>query len=85
MPGVPYRVVMPAIAGPVHGFPPHSYYCHSVGAEASQGGAEARSRSCSPPGPALSDVPVDELAYPGMLVEVEAIAAIGPRRGNEPR
>ena len=63
----------------------NTYYCHSVGAEASQGGAEARSRSCSRPGPALSDVPVDELAYPGMLVEIEAVAAIGPRRGVEPR
>ena len=63
----------------------NTYYCRSVGAGALQGGAEARSRSCSPPGPALSDVPVDELAYPGMLVEIEAIAAIGPRRGVEPR
>ena len=63
----------------------NTYYCHSVGAEASQGDAEARSRSFSPPGPALSDVPVDELAYPGMLVEIEAVAAIGPRRGVEPR
>ena len=63
----------------------NSYYCHSVGAGALQGGAEARSRRFSPPGPALSDVPVEELAYPGMLVEIEAIAAIGPRRGVEPR
>ena len=51
----------------------NTYYCHSVGAGALQGGAEARSRRFSPPGPALSDVPVDELAYPGMLVEIEAI------------
>ena len=63
----------------------NTYYCHSVGTEASQGGAEARSRRYSPPGPALSDVRVDELAYPGMLVEIEATAAIGPRRGNERR
>ena len=63
----------------------NTYYCHSVGAGASQAGPEARSRHFSPPGPASSDVPVDELAYPGMLVEIEAIAAIGPRRGVEPR
>ena len=62
----------------------NTYYCHSVGGGALQGGAEARSRRFSPPGPALSDVPVDELAYPGMLVEMEAIAAIGPRRGVDP-
>ena len=63
----------------------NSYYCHRVCAGASQDGAEARSRCFSPPGPASSDVPVDELAYPGMLVEFEAIAAISPRRGVEPR
>ena len=63
----------------------NSYYCHRVGAAALQDGAEQRSRCFSPPGPALSDVPVDELAYAGMLVEIEAIAAIGPRRGLEPR
>ena len=33
----------------------------------------------------MSDVPVDELAYPGTLVEIEAIAAINPRSGVEPR
>ena len=60
----------------------NTYYCHSVGTGALQGGAEARNRGFSPPGPALSDVPVDELAYPGMLVEIEAIAAIGPREGS---
>ena len=54
-----------------------------VGAGALHGGAEARSRRFSPPGPALSDVPVDELAYPGMLVEIEAIAAIGPPARRE--
>ena len=63
----------------------NTYYCHRVGAGAPHDGAEPRSRRFSPPGPALSDVPVDELAYPGMLVEIEAIAAIGPRRGVEPR
>ena len=39
-------------------------YCHRVGAGALQDGADPRSRRFSPPGPALSDVPVDELAYP---------------------
>ena len=63
----------------------NTYYCHSVGAGALCDGAEPRSRCFSPPGPAWSDVPVDELAYPGMLVEFEAIAAISPRRGVEPR
>ena len=63
----------------------NTYYCHSVDAAALRAGAEVRSRHCSPPGPALSDVPVDELAYPGMLVEIEAIAATGPRRGVEAR
>ena len=63
----------------------NTYYCHSVGAGALQDGAEPRSRCFSPPRPASSDVPVDELAYPGMLVEIEAIAAIGLRRVVEPR
>ena len=63
----------------------NTYYCHRVGAGALHDGAEPRSRCFSPPGPAWSDVPVDELAWPGMLVEIEAIAAIGPRRGVEPR
>ena len=63
----------------------NSYYCHRVGAGALQDGAEPRSRCFPPPGPALSDVPVDELAWPGMLVEIEAIAAVGPLRGDESR
>ena len=63
----------------------NTYYCHSVGTEVLQDGAEPRSRCFSPPGPAMSDVPVDELAYAGMLVEIEAIAATGPRRGGKPR
>ena len=63
----------------------NSYYCHGVRAGASQDAAEVRSHCFSPPGPAVSDVPVDELAYPGMLVEIEAIAAISPRREIEPR
>ena len=63
----------------------NTYYCHRVGSGALQEGADPRSRCFPPPGPALSDVPVDELAYAGMLVEIEAIAAIGPRRGGEPR
>ena len=54
----------------------NTYYCHSVDAEALQDGADPRSRCFPPPGPASSDVPVDELAYAGMLVEIEAIAAI---------
>ena len=62
----------------------NTYYCHSVGAGTLQDGADPRSRWFYPPGPALSDVPVDELAWPGMLVEIEAIAAVGPRRGFEP-
>ena len=62
----------------------NTYYCHRVGAGVLHDGAEPRSRRFSPPGPALSDVPVHELAYAGMLVEVEAIAAINPRRGVEP-
>ena len=62
----------------------NTYYCHRTGAGAVQDGADPRSRCFSPPGPALSDVPVDELAYPGMLVEIEAIAAIGLRQGVEP-
>ena len=61
----------------------NTYYCHRAGAL--HDGAEPRSRCFSPPGPASSDVPVDELAWPGMLVEIEAIAAIGPRRGVESR
>ena len=63
----------------------NTYYCHRVGAGALHDGAEPRSRCFSPPGPASSDVPVDELAWPGMLVEIEAIAAISPQRGAEPR
>ena len=63
----------------------NTYHCHRVGPRAVSDGADPRGRCFSPPGPALSDVPVDELAYPGMLVEIEAIAAIGPRRGVEPR
>ena len=69
----------------------NTYYYHRAGAGAGAGagawqdGADPRSRCFSPPGPALSDVPVDELAYPGMLVEIEAIAAINPRPGVEPR
>ena len=63
----------------------NTYYCHRAGAGALRDGAEPRSRWFSPPGPAWSEVPVDELAWPGMLVEIEAIAAIGPRRGVEPR
>ena len=63
----------------------NTYYCHRVGAGASRDGADPRSRCFSPPSPAMSDVPVDELAYPGMLVEIEAIAAINPRPGVEPR
>ena len=63
----------------------NTYCCHRVGAGALQGGAEPRGRWFSPPGPAWSDVPVDELAYAGMLVEIEAIAALGPRQGGEPR
>ena len=62
----------------------NTYYCHRVGAGALHDGAEPRSRRFSPPGPAWSDVPVEVLAYPGMLVEIEAIAAIGPRREAEP-
>ena len=62
----------------------NTYYCHRVGAGALHDGAEPRSRCFSPPGPAWSDVPVRELAWPGMLVEIEAIAAIGPRREVEP-
>ena len=41
--------------------------------------------SPTPSGPASSDVPIDELAHPGMLVEIEAVAAVSPRRGIEPR
>ena len=63
----------------------NTYYCHRVGAGALRDGAETQSRWFSPPGPASSEVPVDELAWPGMLVEIEAIAAVGPRRGDEPR
>ena len=63
----------------------NTYYCHRVGAGALRDGADPRSRCFSPPGPAWSDVPVDELAWPGMLVEIEAIAAISPPRGAEPR
>ena len=47
----------------------NTYYCHRVGAGALRDGADPRSHCFSPPGPALSDVPVDELAYPGMLAE----------------
>ena len=57
----------------------NTYYCHRVGAGALHDGAEPRSRCFSPPGPALSDVPVDELAWPGMLMEIEAIAAVSPQ------
>ena len=63
----------------------NTYYCHHVDAGALRDGADPRSRCFSSPGPASSDVPVDELAYAGMLVEIEAIAAIGPRRGVEAR
>ena len=56
-----------------------TYYCHGTGVAVLRAGAEARSRRFSPPGPAWSDVPVDELAWPGMLVEIEAIAAMGSR------
>ena len=63
----------------------NTYYCHRVGVGDLRDGAEQRSHCFRPPGPASSDVPVDELAWPGMLVEVEAIAAISPRRGAEPR
>ena len=63
----------------------NTYYCHRTGAEALHDGADPRSRCFSPPGPAWSDVPVDDLAWPGMLVEIEAIAAIDPPRGIEPR
>ena len=63
----------------------NTYYCHRVGAGALRDGAETRSHWFSPSGPASSDVPVDELAHPGMLVEIEAVAAVGPRRGIEPR
>ena len=63
----------------------NTYHCHSVGAGALQDGADPRSRCFSSPGPASSDVPVDELAYAGMLVEIEALAAISPRRGVEAR
>ena len=57
----------------------NTYYCHRVGAGALHDGAEPRSRCFSPPGPALSDVPVHELAWPGMLVEIEAIATVSPQ------
>ena len=57
----------------------NTYYCHRVGAGAPHDGAGPRSRRFSPPGPAWSDVPVHELAWPGMLVEIEAIAAISPQ------
>ena len=60
----------------------NTYYCRGARAGVSQDAAEPRSHCFSPPGPAVSDVPVDELAYPGMLVEIEAIAAISPRRGS---
>ena len=56
----------------------NTYYCHKASAGGLQDGADPRSRRFSPPGPASSDVPVDELAYAGMLVEIEAIAAIDP-------
>ena len=55
----------------------NSYYCHRVGARTLRDGADPRNRCFSPPGPAFSDVPVDELAWPGMLVEIEAVAARG--------
>ena len=55
-----------------------TYYCHGDGDAVLRAGTEARNRRFSPPGPAWSDVPVDELAWPGMLVEIEATAAIGP-------
>ena len=57
----------------------NTYYCHRVGAGAPHDSAEPRSRRFSPPGPAWSDVPVHELAWPGMLVEIEAIAAVSPQ------
>ena len=63
----------------------NTYYCHRVDAGALHDDTDPRSRRFSPSGPALSDVPVEVLAYPGMLVEIEAIAAISPRRGAEPR
>ena len=63
----------------------NTYHCHRVGAEVLQDGADPRSRSFSSPGPASSDVPVDELAYAGMLVEIEAIAVISPRWGDGSR
>ena len=63
----------------------NTYYCHRVGVEVLQDGADPRSRCFSPRGPASSEVPVDELAHAGMLVEIEAIAATGPRRGGKPR
>ena len=62
----------------------NTYHCHGIGAGALRDSADPRSRCFTPPGPAMSDVPVDELACPGMLVEIEAIAAIRPRRGVEP-
>ena len=57
----------------------NTYYCHRVGAGAPHDGAGPRSRRFSPRGPAWSDVPVHELAWPGMLVEIEAIAAVSPQ------
>ena len=54
----------------------NTYYCHRVGAGALRDGAEPRSRWFSPPDPASSEIPVDELAWPGMLVEIDAIAAM---------
>ena len=63
----------------------NSYHCHRVGAGVVHDGDKLRSRRISPPGAAASGVPVDELAYPGMLVETEAIASIGQRRGVESR
>ena len=63
----------------------NTYYCHGVDAGTLRDGAEPRNRRFSPPGPALSVVPVDELAWPGMAVEIEAIAVIAPRRGVERR
>ena len=62
----------------------NTYYCHRAGAGALRDGAKPRSRWLSPPGPASSDVPVDELAWPGMLVEIDAIAAIDARRARSP-